>query len=97
MVAAIGQLVELWDQLTSARPLDLDEEGRVRLDTWELEPAVQKAVAERWSTATSDTITELADLDRFSDEVRRLYGFSVPGIDYTAAVETDVPWPGPTL
>lgn len=79
------------------QPLDLDDEGRVRLDTWELDPAVQNAVAERWSTATSDTITELADLAWFSDEVRRLYGFSVPGVDYTAAVETDVPWPTPTI
>lgn len=97
MVAPIDQLVELWDQLTGARPLDLDDEGRVRLDIWELDPAVQNAVAERWSTATSDTITELADLEWFSDEVRRLYGFSVPGVDYTAAVETDVPWPTLTI
>lgn len=96
MVNPVGQLVELWDQLTGARPLDLDDEGRVRLDTWELVPAVQDAVAARWSTATSDTITELADLDWFSDEVHRLYGFSVPGVDYTAPVETDVPWPVPT-
>ncbi|RST14627.1 enoyl-[acyl-carrier-protein] reductase FabV [Streptomyces sp. WAC05374] len=96
MVAPVGQLVELWDRLTGARPLDLDDEGRVRLDTWEMDPAVQRAVAERWDSATSGTITALADLDWFSDEVRRLYGFSVPGIDYTAAVETDVPWPTPT-
>ncbi|MFD8828656.1 enoyl-[acyl-carrier-protein] reductase FabV, partial [Streptomyces sp. NPDC059605] len=96
MVAPIGQLVDLWDRLTGARPLDPDDEGRVRLDTWELEPAVQNAVAERWATATSDSITGLADLDWFSEEVRRLYGFSVPGIDYAAAVETDVPWPAPT-
>ncbi|MFJ7086518.1 enoyl-[acyl-carrier-protein] reductase FabV [Streptomyces griseus] len=93
MVAPIGQLVELWDRLTGARPLDLDDEGRIRLDTWELDPAAQDAVAERWSAATSATITELADLDWFSDEVRRLYGFSVPGVDYTTAVETDAPWP----
>ncbi|MFE0652045.1 enoyl-[acyl-carrier-protein] reductase FabV [Streptomyces sp. NPDC059534] len=96
MVAPIGQLVALWDQLTGARPLDLDEEGRVRLDTWELDAAVQDAVAERWATATSGTIAGLADLDWFGDEVRRLYGFSVPGVDYSAAVETDVPWPAPT-
>ncbi|MFE9846860.1 hypothetical protein [Streptomyces goshikiensis] len=51
MVAPIGQPVELWDQLTGVRPLDLDDEGRVRLDTWELDPAVQDAVADRWSTA----------------------------------------------
>ncbi|MFE6816250.1 enoyl-[acyl-carrier-protein] reductase FabV [Streptomyces sp. NPDC057677] len=96
MTPPVGQLVQLWDQLTGAQPLDTDDEHRVRLDTWELDPAVQKAVAERWSSATSATVTELADLDWFGDEVRRLYGFSVPGVDYTAAVETDVPWPAPT-
>lgn len=79
--------------MTGARPLTRDDEGRVRLDTCELDPAVQNAVAQHWNTATSDTVTELADLDWFSGEVHRLYGFSVPGIDYTAAVETDVPWP----
>ncbi|WP_406149336.1 enoyl-[acyl-carrier-protein] reductase FabV [Streptomyces anulatus] len=96
MVPPICQLVELWDQLSGARPLDLDDEGRIRLDTWELAPAVQNAVAERWSAATSDSVAELADLDWFSDEVRRLYGFSVPGVDYTTAVEADVAWPTPT-
>ncbi|MGW6413838.1 enoyl-[acyl-carrier-protein] reductase FabV [Streptomyces sp. NPDC055055] len=93
MIAPVGQLVDLWDRLTGARPLDPDDEGRVRLDTWELDPGVQASVAERWATATGDNIAGLADLDWFTDEVRRLYGFSVPGIDYSAAVETDVPWP----
>ncbi|WP_326810407.1 enoyl-[acyl-carrier-protein] reductase FabV [Streptomyces scopuliridis] len=96
MMPPVAQLSELWDQLTGARPLDLDEDGRVRLDTWELDPGVQAAVAERWNTATTDTITELADLDWFHAEVRRLYGLAVPGVDYTAPVETDVPWPDST-
>ncbi|MFE4368231.1 enoyl-[acyl-carrier-protein] reductase FabV [Streptomyces sp. NPDC056835] len=96
MMQPVAQLTELWDRLTGARPLDLDGEGRVRLDTWELDHGVQAAVAERWSTATTDMITELADLDWFHAEVRRLYGFAVPGVDYTAPVETDVPWPDST-
>ncbi|WP_129593362.1 hypothetical protein [Streptomyces sp. C] len=36
-----------------------------------------------------------SDLDWFRDEVRRPYGFSVPGVDYTAPVATEVPWPAP--
>ncbi|MGE6738584.1 enoyl-[acyl-carrier-protein] reductase FabV, partial [Streptomyces sp. NPDC059900] len=35
MVTPIGQLVQLWDQLTDTRPLTLDDEGRIRLDAWE--------------------------------------------------------------
>ncbi|MFJ6483720.1 MULTISPECIES: enoyl-[acyl-carrier-protein] reductase FabV [unclassified Streptomyces] len=96
LVPPVRQLADLWDQLTGAAPLALDDEGRVRLDTWELTDDVQAAVAERWETATTDTIASLADLDWFRAEVQRLYGFSVPGIDYTAAVATDVPWPVPT-
>lgn len=95
LVPPVRQLAELWDQLTGAAPLTLDDEGRVRLDVWELTDEVQAAVAERWQAATTDTIAALADLEWFSAEVRRLYGFSVPGVDYTAAVATDVPWPVP--
>ncbi|MFF3148732.1 enoyl-[acyl-carrier-protein] reductase FabV, partial [Streptomyces sp. NPDC057927] len=93
MVPPVRQLAALWDQLTGAAPLTLDDEGRVRLDNWELTDDVQAAVAERWEAATTNTIADLADLSWFRAEVQRLYGFSVPGIDYTAAVATDIPWP----
>ncbi|GGV94707.1 enoyl-[acyl-carrier-protein] reductase [NADH] [Streptomyces gelaticus] len=96
LVPPVHQLAALWDQLTGAAPLALDDEGRIRLDTWELAEDVQTAVTERWAAATTDTIAGLADLDWFHAEVQRLYGFSVPGVDYTAAVATDIPWPVPT-
>ncbi|MEV0187156.1 enoyl-[acyl-carrier-protein] reductase FabV [Kitasatospora purpeofusca] len=96
MVPPVHQLATLWDQLTGAAPLAVDEEGRVRLDGWELADAVQAAVAERWRAATTDTVAGLADLDWFRAEVRRLYGFAVPGVDYAAPVATDVPWPAPS-
>ncbi|MFB7254490.1 enoyl-[acyl-carrier-protein] reductase FabV [Streptomyces nojiriensis] len=96
LVPPVRQLAALWDQLTGTAPLALDDEGRVRLDTWELTDDVQAAVAGRWEAATTDTIAALADLDWFHTEVQRLYGFAVPGVDYTAAVDTDVPWPVPT-
>ncbi|MFI2211528.1 enoyl-[acyl-carrier-protein] reductase FabV [Streptomyces sp. NPDC020141] len=94
LVPPVRQLAALWDQLTGAAALALDDEGRIRLDGWELTDDVQSAVAERWEAAATDTIAGLADLDWFRGEVRRLYGFSVPGVDYTAPVATDVPWPG---
>ena len=96
LVPPIAQLSDLWDQLTGVRPLDTDEDGRVRLDGWELNSAVQAAVTERWDSATTETITRLADLDWFHAEVQRLYGFAVPGTDYTAPTATQVPWPDAT-
>ncbi|MCK7622971.1 enoyl-[acyl-carrier-protein] reductase FabV [Streptomyces sp. RS10V-4] len=96
MVSPAEQLSELWDQLTGVRPLELDEEGRVRLDRWELTAEVQSAVAERWQRATTENIADLADLEWFRGEVHRLYGFEVPGVDYGAPVATEVAWPGQT-
>ncbi|GAA1387106.1 hypothetical protein GCM10009639_11790 [Kitasatospora putterlickiae] len=97
VVPPVHQLAALWDQLTGAAPLVLDDEGRIRLDAWEFADGVQEAVAERWEAATTATVADLADLDWFRAEVRRLYGFSVPGVDYAAPVATDVPWPGHTF
>lgn len=88
------QAVRLWDQLVGRAPLDLDESGRIRLDRWELDPRVQAEVQRRWHAATPDTIAGLADIGWFRAQFRSLYGFDLPGIDYQAPVETDVPWPG---
>jgi enoyl-[acyl-carrier protein] reductase/trans-2-enoyl-CoA reductase (NAD+) len=92
--SAAGQSVRLWDQLAGTVPLVTDDAGRIRLDQEELDPAVQTEVTRRWRAVTPDTLGGLADLDWFRSQFRGLYGFDVPGVDYTAAVEADVPWPG---
>ena len=89
----VQQSIALWDQLTGATPLDLDDEGRIRLDRWELADDVQAAVRVQWESATQDNIAEVADAAWFLAEVRRLYGFDVPGVDYEAPTEVDVAWP----
>jgi len=88
------QSARLWDQLTGHAEMDLDEAGRIRLDRWELDPGVQAEVTRRWHAATPETIGELADLGWFRAQFRGLYGFDVPGVDYAAETETEVPWPG---
>ncbi|WP_066943069.1 enoyl-[acyl-carrier-protein] reductase FabV [Microtetraspora fusca] len=94
MASPLAQSVDLWDQLIGTSPLDIDERGRIRLDRWELDEEVQAAVTERWKAATPDTIGDLADTGWFRSEVRRLYGFEVPGVDYSLPCDPDLPWPG---
>ncbi|WP_194821349.1 enoyl-[acyl-carrier-protein] reductase FabV [Micromonospora sp. S-DT3-3-22] len=91
----VEQSLQLWEQLTADRP-DVDEHGRIRLDRWELSAPVQAAVADRWRSITPETMTELADIPWFRAQFRGLYGFDVPGVDYAAPVETDLPWPDPS-
>lgn len=93
MRSPLAQSVEMWDRLTGAQALDLDDHGRIRLDEWELHPLVQEQVTERWEAVAPHTIGDLADIDWFTSEFHRLYGFDVPGVDYTALCEPDLPWP----
>lgn len=93
MVSPVRQSLSLWEQLLEPERLDLDEEGRIRLDRWELAGDVQAEVARRWQHATPETIGTLADLNWFRVQVRQLYGFDVPGVDYDEPVDPDLPWP----
>ncbi|MGW0588602.1 enoyl-[acyl-carrier-protein] reductase FabV [Streptosporangium sp. NPDC002607] len=96
MQSPLQQSVELWDRLTGAQALDLDDQRRIRLDGWELHPLIQEQVTERWEAVAPDSIGDLADIDWFTGEVRRLYGFDVPGVNYSAPSEPDLLWPTPT-
>ena len=60
-----------------------DEEGRIRLDDKELDPAIQQQVADIWQQVNSDNIMALTDLAGYRKEFYHLFGFDWPSIDYT--------------
>lgn len=93
MYSPISQFVDLWDHLVGTTRLELDDHDQIRLDQRELATDVQAEVAARWRAATPDNIADIADIDWFRDEVRRLYGFAVPGVDYDEKVNPNPPWP----
>ncbi|MGH3868608.1 MAG: enoyl-[acyl-carrier-protein] reductase FabV [Pseudonocardiaceae bacterium] len=93
MYSPIGQFTDLWDQLTGTKQMELDDHGHIRLDRRELASDVQAEVAARWQAATPHNIADIADIDWFRNEVRRLYGFTVPGVGYDQVVDPDLPWP----
>ncbi len=67
--------------------LDFDDEGRVRIDDWELRDDVQKAVFDIWPNVTSQNLRELTDFDGYKSEFMKLFGFGRPDIDYTKDVQ----------
>ena len=67
----------------------LDGEGRLRLDQHELDPALQAAIQECWTSAAlgpAGGSTERG-LEIFKGEFMRLYGWNVDGVDYEAAYD----------
>ena len=80
------------ERLNSPTPA-VDEAGRIRLDDWEMADALQNLIAERWSTVTTENLAELADFAGYQESFQRLFGFGLPGVDYSADVEVQVPIP----
>ena len=77
------------DSLYGSDPY-LDEEGRLRADRKELDPAIQAAVAELWEDINTQTLRQLSDFDGYKREFLQLFGFEVEGVDYEADVNPEV-------
>jgi enoyl-[acyl-carrier protein] reductase/trans-2-enoyl-CoA reductase (NAD+) len=75
--------------LYNAAP-QLDDEGRLRADRKELDPAIQAAVAQLWERINTDTLHQLSDFAGYKREFLQLFGFEVDGVDYDADVNPDV-------
>ncbi|MBC8133438.1 MAG: trans-2-enoyl-CoA reductase family protein [Deltaproteobacteria bacterium] len=87
----IEQVVRLFrDHLAPGVTPTLDEESRIRIDDWELDPGVQAAVSAAWAEVTTENLFALSDFAGFKQDFRSLFGFDVPGVDYSIPVDTDV-------
>ncbi|MBM3107522.1 trans-2-enoyl-CoA reductase family protein [Pseudomonas sp. P66] len=71
-------------------PAALDEEGRLRLDDWELRDDVQDACKALWPTVTTENLFDVTDYKDYKREFLKLFGFERADVDYDADVATDV-------
>jgi enoyl-[acyl-carrier protein] reductase/trans-2-enoyl-CoA reductase (NAD+) len=80
------------DRLYSGHPHP-DEAGRIRVDDWEMKPAVQALVGQRWTEVNTENLSELADFAGYQSSFLRLFGFGLSGVDYAADTEVNVAVP----
>lgn len=64
----------------------LDDAGRIRMDDWELDDAVQAEVRRRWDVVATDSVMDLSDLTGFRRDFLRIFGFEAAGVDYGADI-----------
>jgi enoyl-[acyl-carrier protein] reductase/trans-2-enoyl-CoA reductase (NAD+) len=89
----IEQVYRLFSESLYGDSPFLDDEGRLRADRFELEPAVQAEVAALWEQIDTDSLGELSDFAGYREEFLRLFGFGLPTVDYDEDVDPVVPIP----
>lgn len=88
----IEQMVRLFgDHLGPGRQPVVGEDGLIRLDDLEMLSDIQHEVNFRWSAVDTDNLERISDFAGYQHYFRQQFGFEVPGVDYGAPVETDVP------
>jgi enoyl-[acyl-carrier protein] reductase / trans-2-enoyl-CoA reductase (NAD+) len=91
----IEQIQRLYsERLYTGGQMATDEQGRIRVDDWEMREDVQAKVAELWEQATTENLTEISDLEGYRTDFFNLFGFKVPGVNYEEDVNEVVDVPG---
>ena len=78
----IEQLGRLFHEKLLPSGAIVDEENRIRLDDYEMQPDIQAKVMESWDKINNDNVAELADLDGYWDDFYHMFGFRFDNIDY---------------
>jgi len=78
------------DRLYAVKAIPTDDEGRIRLDDWEMQEEVQLEVEKRWALQREGEPLQKGDLEGVLKEYDQLHGFGFPSIDYTLDVDPRV-------
>lgn len=73
-----------------SKTVEIDDMNRIRMDSWELRDSVQGKCKELWPKVTTENLFELSDYADYKKQFLQLFGFEVPGVDYSADVNPDV-------
>ena len=81
----IEQIQRLFqERLYNGTTIPTDEKGRIRIDDWEMRADVQEKVAALWLQATTETLSEIGDLQGYKQDFLNLFGFGFKGVNYEA-------------
>ena len=81
----IEQIQRLYqDRLFTGEEMLTDDKGRIRIDDLEMRPDVQEQIANLWTKATTENLSEIGDLEGYRKDFHNLFGFGFEGVDYEA-------------
>lgn len=67
--------------------IPVDEENRIRIDDYEMDPELQNDVSKVMETVTAENLSVLADLQGYRHDFLATSGFDIDGVDYDKPIE----------
>lgn len=90
----IEQMYRLFaDRLYSGQEVLVDEQGRIRIDDWEMREDVQDEISKYWTEVNSENLKEITDIEGYRKDFFQMFGFETDGVDYEEDVEVDLQIP----
>ena len=87
----IEQIQRLFsERVYTGKPIPTDENGRIRIDDWEMREDVQSEVAELWKNASTESLSKIGDLKGYKSDFLNLFGFGFEGVDYLVDVNENI-------
>ncbi|MDE7324961.1 MAG: trans-2-enoyl-CoA reductase family protein [Lachnospiraceae bacterium] len=83
----IEQMQRLFSERLTLDTVPVDEEGRIRMDDYEMRPDVQEAVKAAWDAVTTENLVQYADVDGYFEDFYHMFGFHYDNVDYSQDVE----------
>ena len=84
----IEQINRMFTEKLLIEKPDVDKNGYLRLDDYELDSKVQEQINATWDKVTTDNLKDLADIDGYWDDFYTMFGFKLSGVNYTEEVDT---------
>ena len=86
----IRQMDRLFRTKLLENPMPVDQEGRIRMDDWELDEKVQAEVMKVWAMMSTENLKEVSDIDGYWEDFYKMFGFRFEQVDYSQDVDVDV-------
>lgn len=82
----IEQMYRLFSEFGNNK-LNLDADGMIRMDDYEMLPDIQEKVTKVWNNISQENFKDCTDIDGYWKDFYEMFGFGIDGVDYDADVE----------
>lgn len=77
------------EKIYSGNPIEFDNEGRLRMDDYELREDVQNEVDDLWNKITPENFNLLSDYEGYKKAFMQINGFEIDGVDYDEDIDIE--------